>query len=225
MQLLAQNRYLGLQLVVGAVTGGKPRAVQEKLNVALGAMDGRHAHVEREQALGGKEFNRRHERIAADGGVGHDTALAHQRSRRLKLGLYKRAKRTRRLQARQHGVDDIRDTRKRHVADSQVDRAAIAELGQLRHVGALVERHALVLAKRPIKLSATHIDRNDCGGAALEQAIGKAARGASHIEAGKARGIDTKRIERALELEPAAPNVGNTTLHVQRQARRHLKAR
>ena len=88
-----------------------------------------------------------------------------------------------------------------------------------------MERHAIVLAQRPIKLSATHIDRNDCGGAALEQAIGKAARGASHIEAGKARGIDTKRIERALELEPAAPHIGNTALHVQRQARRHLKAR
>ena len=224
MQLLAQNRYLGLQLSLGALAGRKPRAVQEKLNVALGAVDGRHAHVEREQALGGKKLDRRRERIATDGGVGHDTALAHQRSRRLKLGFYERAKRTE-ASGTPARVDDIRDTRKRHVADSQVDRAAIAELGQLRHVGALVERHALVLAKRPIKLSATHIDRNDCGGAALEQAIGKAARGASHIEAGKARGIDTKRIERALELEPAAPNVGNTTLHVQRQARRHLKAR
>ena len=31
-------------------------------------MDGRHAHVKREQALDGKKLNRRHERIAADGG-------------------------------------------------------------------------------------------------------------------------------------------------------------
>ena len=88
-----------------------------------------------------------------------------------------------------------------------------------------MEPHALVLAQRPIKLSATHIDRNDRCGAALEQAIGKAARGAAHIEASKAHGIDPKRIERALELEPAAPHVGNTALHVQGQTGRHLKAR
>lgn len=136
-----------MQLIVGAFAGGKPRAVQEKLNVSFGAMDGRHAHVAREQVLGGKEFNRRHERIAADGGVGHDAALAHQRSRRLKLRLYERAERTRRLQARQHGVDDIRDTRKRHIAHGQVDSAAVAELGQLRHIGAFMERHAIVLAQ------------------------------------------------------------------------------
>ena len=167
-------------------------------------MDGRHAHVAREQVLGGKEFNRRHERIAADGGVGHDAALAHQRSRRLKLRLYERAERTE-ASGTPARVDDIRDTRKRHVADSQVDRAAIAELGQLRHVGALVERHALVLAKRPIKLSATHIDRNDCGGAALEQAIGKAARGASHIEQARPVGSIQNASSAPSSLSPPRP--------------------
>lgn len=88
-----------------------------------------------------------------------------------------------------------------------------------------MERHALVLAQRPIKLGATYIDRNDRSGTALEQAIGKATRRTAHIEASKICRINPKRIECTLELEPAAPHVGNTTLHVQVQAGRHFKAR
>ena len=88
-----------------------------------------------------------------------------------------------------------------------------------------MKRHAIVLAQRPIKLGATHIDRNNCGGAALEQAIGKAAGRAAHIQTGKARRIDVKRIKRAFELKTAAANVRDAPLHVQRQARGHLKTR
>ena len=88
-----------------------------------------------------------------------------------------------------------------------------------------MERHAIVLAQRPIKLGTAHVDRNDRGGTALEQAIGKAAGRAAYVQAGKARGIDTKRIERTLELKAAAPNVRNAPLNVQRQARRHLEPR
>lgn len=62
-------------------------------------------------------------------------------------------------------------------------------------------------------------------GAALEQAISKAAGRAAYVQAGKARGVDTKRIERTLELKAAAPNVRNVPLYVQRQARRHLEPR
>ena len=179
-------------------------------------MDGRHAHAKREQTLGSKELNRRHERIAAHCGVGHDTALAHQRSRRLKLGLYERAERTRRLQARQHGVDDIRDAGKRDITYSQVDGTGIAKLRQLRHVCALMQRHAIVLTQRPIELGATHVHRNNGRSSALEQAIGKAAGRAAYVQAGKARGIDTKRIERTLELKAAASNVRNAPFNVQR---------
>ena len=88
-----------------------------------------------------------------------------------------------------------------------------------------MERHAIVLAQRPIKLGTAHVDRDNGRGAALEQAISKAARGASHIEASKVRRIDPKRIERALELKAAAPNIRDAPLNVQWQARRHLEPR
>ena len=108
-------------------------------------MNGRHAHIDREQPLGSKEFNRRHECIAAHGGIGHNAALTHQRRRSLKLRLYKRAECTRRRQARQHRIDNVRDAGKRDITHCQVDGAGIAKLRQLRHVCALMQRHAIVL--------------------------------------------------------------------------------
>ena len=88
-----------------------------------------------------------------------------------------------------------------------------------------MQRHAIVLTQRPIKLGTAHVHRNNGRSSALEQAIGKAAGRAAHIQTAKARRIDAKRIKRAFELKTAAPNVRNAPLHVQRQARGHLKAR
>ena len=73
------------------------------------------------------------------------TLGAHQRRRSLKLRLYKRAECTRRRQARQHRIDNVRDAGKRDITHSQVDGAGIAKLRQLRHVCALMQRHAIVL--------------------------------------------------------------------------------
>ena len=88
-----------------------------------------------------------------------------------------------------------------------------------------MERHAIVLAQRPIKLGTAHVDRNDRDGPALKQAIGKAAGRAAYVQADKVRRINPKRIERTLELKAAAPNVRNASLNVQRQTRRHLEPR
>ena len=88
-----------------------------------------------------------------------------------------------------------------------------------------MKRHTIVLAQRPVKLGTAHVDRDNGRGTTLEQAIGEAARGAAHIEASKIRRINPERVERTLELKAAAPNVRNASLHVQRQARGHLKAR
>ena len=88
-----------------------------------------------------------------------------------------------------------------------------------------MQRHAIVLTQRPIKLGTAHVHRDNGRSSALEQAIGKAAGRAANIQTGKARRIDTKRIKRAFELKTTAANIGNAPLHVQRQARDHLKAR
>ena len=85
-----------------------------------------------------------------------------------------------------------------------------------------MQRHAIVLTQRPIKLGTAHVHRDNGRSSALEQAIGKAAGRAANIQTGKARRIDTKR---AFELKTTAANIGNAPLHVQRQARDHLKAR
>ena len=88
-----------------------------------------------------------------------------------------------------------------------------------------MQRHAIVLTQRPIELGATHVHRDNGRSSTLEQAIGKTAGRAAHIQTGKARRIDAKRIKRAFELKTAAANIGNAPLHVQRQPRDHLKAR
>ena len=153
--------------------------------------------------------NSRNECIAAHGGIGHNAALAHQRRRSFKLRLYERAECTRRHQARQYRIDNVRDAGKRDITHSQVDGAGIAKLRQLRHVCALMQRHAIVLTQRPIELGATHVHRDNGRSSALEQAIGKTPGRAAHIQTGKARRIDTKRIKRAFELKTAAANIGN----------------
>ena len=88
-----------------------------------------------------------------------------------------------------------------------------------------MQHHAIVLTQRPIELGATHVHRDNGRSSALEQAIGKAADRAAHIQTGKARRIDAKSIKRTFELKSAAANIGNAPLHVQRQAWDHLKAR
>ena len=88
-----------------------------------------------------------------------------------------------------------------------------------------MKRHAIILAQRPVKLGTTHVDRDNGRSATFEQTIGKAAGRAPHVQAGKARGVDAKRIERALELKTTAPNVGDAALHMQRQTRRNFEPR
>ena len=75
---------------------------------------------------------------------------------------------------------------------------------QLARVDALERRHPLVLAQRPVELSAADVDRGDPGGAALEQAVGEAAGRGADVEAVEAADVDPEGVEGGVELEPAA---------------------
>ena len=83
------------------------------------------------------------------------------------------------------------------------------ELLRRQHTGveALHRRNANILQKAGMKLSSARIHRANVRGAPAKQAIGKSARGRAHVDATKPRGIDTKAIQRRLQLQASAPNV------------------
>ena len=74
-----------------------------------------------------------------------------------------------------------------HVGDDQVGRVGEPRRLDGARVRALDDRHALVLAQRPVQLAVGDVERDDRGGAALQQAVGEAARGGADVERAAAR--------------------------------------
>ena len=74
-------------------------------------------------------------------------------------------------------------------------------------VHALDHVHARVVAKAPVELAVADVEGDHPLGAALQQAVGEAARRGADVEAGAALDVDLERVERVLELEPAARDV------------------
>jgi hypothetical protein len=79
---------------------------------------------------------------------------------------------------------------------------------QIAGVDAFVNDHARIVAQLPIQLAVTDIDGVHAGGSALQQAIGEAAGGGSHVQADATAHVDREMIQRAGQLEPAAADVG-----------------
>ena len=99
------------------------------------------------------------------------------------------------------------------VGHQQVERhTQLGGIGQL-DVGALEHRHARVLAQLPRQLPVVHVHARHAAGAGLQKAIGESARRAADIHAAHARDVLPERVERALQLVPAARDELLAALH------------
>jgi len=79
--------------------------------------------------------------------------------------------------------------------------------GEEAGVGAFAEGDAGIAAELVGNLAVAGVDGEDCGGAALQHAVGEAAGGGADVDAGEVGEVDGPVGEGALELEAAAANV------------------
>ena len=79
--------------------------------------------------------------------------------------------------------------------------------------------------RRSVDLAVGDVDRGDPGGAALQQAVGEAAGGGADVEAVAPGGVDPERLERVLQLDPAAGDVARPRVDDQRRLRLDQLAR
>jgi len=81
--------------------------------------------------------------------------------------------------------------------------------GEESGVGALDKSNTRVVAKLHGDLAESGVDRGYVRGAALQKAVGEAARGCADIEAGSACDVDFPVVESGLEFETAAADIGH----------------
>ena len=79
---------------------------------------------------------------------------------------------------------------------------------ELASIGSLQQADARVDAQLHGNLPEAGIDGGDLGGACLQKAIGKPARGGAHVEAGAALDVDLPVSQRRGQLEPTSAHVG-----------------
>ncbi len=141
--------------------------------------------------------------LAAVGGVADDPP-ADPLTAELELRLDHRQSLAARRQAGGHGGQDLGERDEGDVDRRQAGREGKRRRGELTCVEALDHGHPRVLAERVGDLAVGDVDGRDAGGAALEQAVGEAAGRGADVEAVAARDLDRERLERVLELDPAA---------------------
>ena len=81
-------------------------------------------------------------------------------------------------------------------------------------VGPVDDRDPVVARDAVVELPPPHVDGVDLRRTALEQAVGEAAGGGPHVEAGEAVGIDAEVVERPFELESAAAHEAGRPVEV-----------
>ena len=72
--------------------------------------------------------------------------------------------------------------------------------------------HAGIVAKPPVELAVAHVEGDHAGRSPLEQAVGEAAGGGAHVQAGAPRDVDAQAVKGVLQLDPATRDVGSRPL-------------
>ena len=199
--------------------------IEEKLAVSLRPGDRRCADVDRHDPAITEQVDRGAQHAGAHSWIANHAALANLFGRRLELRLDEGTEDALGREELHDGIDDMGDARKRDIADRKVERCAVSHSRHIDDIRSLEQGDTLVVSKRPCELGAPDIDRNDTRGPSLQQAVGKPAGGAADIEAGKARRIDPKGVECALELKTAATDIGTMALNMKIKPGQDLLAR
>jgi hypothetical protein len=141
-------------------------------------------------------------------GIPDDAVFLHRRPSNLKLRLDEGKHRRIRLDQPQNGRNNQFQGDEGRVHDGQVYRIVKTPTVKGADIGPLDASHTRVLAQTPGELPVTDIDGVDLRRPFLKEAIGKSARGRSHIEADKIPDADAERLHGALEFHPSAADIG-----------------
>ncbi len=145
-------------------------------------------------------------------GVADDTALAHPGAARFELRFHQEQVIGGVGTAAPQGRGHRHEGDEGEIGSHDVDRAPMSS-GPSPRTFALEHGDARVVAERPRQLAAAHVDRDDRGGARLEQAIGEATRRGTGVEGAAPVRIDREPLERGGQLltptrdEAGAPGV------------------
>jgi len=108
--------------------------------------------------------------------------------------------------ARDYGGEDFGDGNEGDVGDDK--RGRFGDIGGVKFAGIAFDADdARILLKFPVELIGVDVDREDFGGAVLEQAIGEAAVGGAEVEADLSGGIDSEIVKGPFEFEAATGDV------------------
>jgi hypothetical protein len=77
----------------------------------------------------------------------------------------------------------------------------------MTRVEVLDDHDARVVAELPIELAMSDVERDDPGGATLQQHVSESARGRPDVQRLSSRDVDTKHVEGMRQLETAPPDV------------------
>ena len=88
-------------------------------------------------------------------------------------------------------------------------------------VDAVHHHHPRIAGQAVVELAAADVHRVDAHRAPREQGLREAARGRADVDRDAAGGVDAEGIERALELQRAAADVGGPGQHLDRGVRPH----
>ncbi len=169
-----------------------------RLPAGPGRPDGAKPCTERRAGGDGRD------RLAAELHVAHHAALADTLPPHLELRLDHRQAVVPRRGHAEHGRQHLPQGDERDVDHDQVGRVReLVGLDRAR-VATLDHGHALVVAQPPVELAVGDVERDHVRGAALQQAVGEAARRGADVERLAPRDVDRQRVERVGELDAAA---------------------
>ena len=104
--------------------------------------------------------------------------------------------------------EHLRDRDERDVNRREVGREGQLVGTEVARVAALDHLDPRVVAQAPVELARGDVERDDALRAVLQQAVGEPAGRGADVEAAEPADIDSEHIERVLELDAAAGDVG-----------------
>ena len=180
--------------------------MKQELDVPLRAGDGR-----RRRGHGGQSYLTRCGRHLLDDARLHrgvaNHAFADLSAARLELWFDQRDDVGARPQQRRHDGQDLAQRDERHVDREEIDRRRKIRRLKTARIEVFQDEDARVVAKRPVDLPVTDVERDDARRAAFEQDVGKAAGGGADIERLASLDGNAEGVERVRELDAAAPDV------------------
>lgn len=141
------------------------------------------------------------------GRFAHNAAFAYQLAADLKLWLHEDDPITAGSEQRRESGNEQSDGDEANVADDELHGFADVRLFKVAGIETLVQNDARMGAQFPIDLAGAGIDAVNARGAVLQQAIGEATGGGSHVETNFTGGIDGKLRESGFEFQATAAYV------------------